>query len=142
MTMARIGHLPVLCRGELVGIVGIGDLVKHRLDRKVLEGVALLDLSRMRSCLFGRWNESGRARDAHPRRESVSLAAPRSCFKICHSVLRGGRLVDVPLSCCLVYGSEAQHVHPTLRVCVHHVFSFGTVGVGDGPPPTRFNKLG
>ena len=47
MTMARIRHLPVL-DGPLVGIVSIGDLVKHRLDEKALEAAVLLDLTRMR----------------------------------------------------------------------------------------------
>src|SRR5690348_3152761 len=37
MTIARIRHLPVIAQGALVGIVSIGDLVKHRLDEKELE---------------------------------------------------------------------------------------------------------
>lgn len=48
MTNARIRHLPVIDNGHLVGIVSIGDLVKHRLDEKALEADVLLDLSRMR----------------------------------------------------------------------------------------------
>lgn len=49
MTLARIRHLPVIDAGRLVGIVSIGDLVKHRLDEKALEANVLLDLSRMRA---------------------------------------------------------------------------------------------
>ena len=48
MTMQRIRHLPVIDGDELVGIVSIGDLVKHRLDEKELEANVLLDISRMR----------------------------------------------------------------------------------------------
>jgi CBS domain-containing protein len=49
MTLAKIRHLPVIDDGRLVGIVSIGDLVKHRLDEKSLEASVLLDLSRMRA---------------------------------------------------------------------------------------------
>jgi CBS domain-containing protein len=49
MTMAKIRHLPVIDQGKLVGIVSIGDLVKHRLDEKALEADVLLDMSRMRA---------------------------------------------------------------------------------------------
>jgi CBS domain-containing protein len=48
MTLAKIRHLPVMENGRLIGIVSIGDLVKHRLDEKALEADVLLDLSRMR----------------------------------------------------------------------------------------------
>ncbi len=48
MTMRKIRHLPVIDGGELVGIVSIGDLVKHRLDEKELEANVLLEISRMR----------------------------------------------------------------------------------------------
>jgi CBS domain-containing protein len=48
MTRARIRHLTVMEDGALLGIVSIGDLVKHRLDEKALEAAVLLDLSRMR----------------------------------------------------------------------------------------------
>jgi len=47
MTMARIRHLPVVQNGQLVGIVSIGDLVKHRLDEKALEANVLLDMARL-----------------------------------------------------------------------------------------------
>jgi CBS domain-containing protein len=47
MTMARIRHLPVIDDGKLVGIVSIGDLVKHRLDEKALEANVLLDIARL-----------------------------------------------------------------------------------------------
>jgi predicted transcriptional regulator len=49
MTLAKIRHLPVIDEGNLVGIVSIGDLVKHRLDEKELEASVLLDISRMRA---------------------------------------------------------------------------------------------
>jgi CBS domain-containing protein len=49
MTLAKIRHLPVMEGGRLIGIVSIGDLVKHRLDEKALEANVLLDLSRMRA---------------------------------------------------------------------------------------------
>jgi CBS domain-containing protein len=47
MTMAKIRHLPVVDDGKLVGIVSIGDLVKHRLDEKALEANVLLDIARL-----------------------------------------------------------------------------------------------
>jgi CBS domain-containing protein len=49
MTLAKIRHLPVIDHDRLVGIVSIGDLVKHRLDEKALEADVLLDLTRMRA---------------------------------------------------------------------------------------------
>jgi CBS domain-containing protein len=47
MTLAKIRHLPVVNDGRLVGIVSIGDLVKHRLDEKALEANVLLDIARL-----------------------------------------------------------------------------------------------
>lgn len=41
MTTRRIRHLPVVDNGVLVGIVSIGDLVKHRLERIEAEADAL-----------------------------------------------------------------------------------------------------
>jgi len=48
MTAHRIRHLPVVENGQLVGLVSIGDLVKHRLDEKEREAAVLMDLTRAR----------------------------------------------------------------------------------------------
>ena len=41
MTKRRIRHLPVVQDGRLVGIVSIGDLVKHRIERIEAEAEAM-----------------------------------------------------------------------------------------------------
>lgn len=41
MTQRRIRHLPIVEAGELKGIVSIGDLVKHRMDRIEAEADAM-----------------------------------------------------------------------------------------------------
>jgi len=48
MTAHRVRHLPVMDKGKLVGLVSIGDLVKHRLDEKEQEAAVLRDITRAR----------------------------------------------------------------------------------------------
>ena len=43
MTQRRIRHLPVVADGALKGIVSIGDLVKHRIERIEREAEAMRD---------------------------------------------------------------------------------------------------
>jgi CBS domain-containing protein len=45
MTVHRARHLPVRDGDRLVGIVSIGDLVKHRLDEKTFEADVLRELN-------------------------------------------------------------------------------------------------
>ncbi len=49
MTAGRYRHLPVLDRGKLVGMVSIGDLVKHRVREMEMETGVLRDLAIARS---------------------------------------------------------------------------------------------
>ena len=44
MTHTRIRHLPVMKEGELVGIVSLDDVVKHRLEELELEANVLRDI--------------------------------------------------------------------------------------------------
>jgi CBS domain-containing protein len=43
MTLHRVRHLPVIADGKLVGIISIGDLVKHRLEDLETESNVLRD---------------------------------------------------------------------------------------------------
>jgi CBS domain-containing protein len=43
ITQRRVRHLPVVSAGRLIGIVSIGDLVKHRIERIEFEAQAMRD---------------------------------------------------------------------------------------------------
>jgi CBS domain-containing protein len=45
MTVHRVRYLPVMEGNRLIGIVSIGDLVKHQLEEKELEANVLRDIS-------------------------------------------------------------------------------------------------
>jgi CBS domain-containing protein len=48
MTQRRIRHLPVMEEATLIGIVSIGDVVRHRLDELELEANVLRDYATVR----------------------------------------------------------------------------------------------
>lgn len=54
MTHERVRHVVVIDRGELVGVVSIGDVVKQRLEEMELEVNVLRDHARARGSLV-RW---------------------------------------------------------------------------------------
>jgi CBS domain-containing protein len=47
MTQRRIRHLPVEMDGKLAGLVSIGDLVKHRIEKIEAEAIAMRDYIQM-----------------------------------------------------------------------------------------------
>jgi CBS domain-containing protein len=43
MTAGKFRHMPVVDQGRLVGVVSIGDIVKHRVHEMERESVAMRD---------------------------------------------------------------------------------------------------
>jgi CBS domain-containing protein len=43
MTAGKFRHMPVVAQGRLIGVVSIGDIVKHRVHEMERESVAMRD---------------------------------------------------------------------------------------------------
>jgi CBS domain-containing protein len=43
MTAGKFRHMPVVAQGRLVGVVSIGDIVRHRVQEMERESVAMRD---------------------------------------------------------------------------------------------------
>jgi Mg2+/Co2+ transporter CorC len=46
MTAGKFRHMPVVAKGELVGLISIGDVVKHRVGEVESESEAMRDYIR------------------------------------------------------------------------------------------------
>jgi predicted transcriptional regulator len=46
MTAGKFRHMPVIAKGELVGLISIGDVVKHRVGEVESESEAMRDYIR------------------------------------------------------------------------------------------------